>query len=53
MSNNTCDDYKCEGGQDHTHIGTQPHLRRVIDHGKLVDGATREAPVEEVEVNEG
>lgn len=37
-----CDDYRCEwdGEGEHTHVGTQPYLRRVIDHGKLIDGKT-------------
>lgn len=39
--NDTCRDYGCEmRSQPHDHIGTQPHLRRVISHGKLVDGKT-------------
>lgn len=48
-SNVTCDNYQCEGGMDHTHIGVQSHLRRVISHGKLIDGATEQEPVIEGE----
>jgi hypothetical protein len=38
----TCDEYHCQwdGEGEHTHIGAQPHLRRVMDHGKLIDGKT-------------
>jgi hypothetical protein len=40
-----CDDYRCEGGQDHAHVGVQPHLRRVIGYnGELIDGQTGLAP---------
>lgn len=52
MDNLTCDDYHCEGGVDHSHIGIQPHLRRIIAHGKLIDGATGREPVKEAVDNE-
>lgn len=51
-SNVTCDDYKCEGGIDHSHVGVQPHLRRVVLRGRLVDGKTGEVVVEETVDNE-
>jgi len=37
-----CDDYACEKPEhNHTHVGVQPHLRRVIDgNRRLVDGKT-------------
>lgn len=45
MSNDNCADYRCEwpGTGEHTHIGSQPYLRKVMDiEGRLVDGATGE-----------
>lgn len=43
----TCDDYECERGDNHTHVGVQPHLRRVVNvKGEIVDGKTGRAPVE-------
>jgi hypothetical protein len=36
-----CDDYACDKPENHTHVGVQPHLRRVMDgHRRLIDGAT-------------
>jgi hypothetical protein len=49
MSSFTCEDYKCEGTTGHDHIGVQPHLRRVMRDGILIDGKTGETPVQEVE----
>lgn len=46
---NTCEDFQCEwnGEGEHTHVGVQPYLRRVIDsNGVLVDGKTREPIIE-------
>ena len=41
--NDTCRDFACEArGSDHTHVGVQPHLRRVMRNGKMVDGKTGE-----------
>jgi hypothetical protein len=46
----TCEEYRCEGDAGHTHVGVQPHLRRVIGpDGKLIDGKTGEAPQDEPE----
>ena len=43
MSIDNCSDYHCEGGENHTHIGIQPHLRKVLNEkGELVDGKTGE-----------
>lgn len=48
MSIDTCPDYKCEGGEEHTHLGVQPHLRKVLNEkGELIDGKTGETPKEE------
>lgn len=62
MAENTdpCDDYACErpNGADHSHVGVLPHLRRVMDHGRLVDGKTGEiliavSPAADVPPDEG
>lgn len=45
LPNDTCKDYACEArGSDHSHIGEQPYLRRMMSHGKLVDGKTGRKP---------
>lgn len=39
--NDTCRDYACEArGSDHSHVGVQPYLRRVVRNGKVIDGKT-------------
>ena len=42
----TCPDYRCEYSTEygeHTHVGVQPYLRRVVDQsGRVVDGKTGE-----------
>ena len=36
-----CDDYACERPlEGHSHVGVQPHLRLVMNHGLLIDGKT-------------